>query len=119
MLNLSFIMKGPKSEESEMTEQHKFSGRVFCILSKENSEYDNGMRGAYVTFACRAEDIEAATILVTQEMKDIHLIVMGFENFYDQRFMDGTPTEYERTLLEKLDSYPVQFKEVHYFPPDS
>ena len=102
-----------------MSDKNKYIGRAFCSVLEVNPEYLNGMRGAFVTVACSAGSIATAIGKVSEELSEIALQVHGFENFYDFRYLEGVPTEYEEELLGRLSSYPVQFKNVHYSPPDS
>jgi len=96
-----------------------FIGRAFCSVEEANPEYSEGMRGAYVNIVCSAKSLRKAIKLMSKELLEIDLKITGFDFIFDERFLDRAPSEYERTLLDKLGSYPVQFENVHYFPPDS
>lgn len=95
-----------------------FIARAYCSVGKDNPEYSDGMRGAYVNIVCSAKSLRKAIKLMTKELLEIDLEITGFEFVFDERFLNRSPSEYERTLLDKLELYPVQFENVHYFPPD-
>jgi len=77
------------------------------------------MRGAYVNIVCSAKSLRKAIKLMTKELLEIELEIAGFDFIFDEKFLNRPPSEYERTLLDKLELYPVQFENVHYFPPDA
>jgi len=99
--------------------KNTYHGRVFCAVLPENSEYDEGMRGAFVPVCCRASKYSKAVKKIETELLEIHLKLEGAEEFYDERYFDGVPSDEMVELIEKLELYPVQFTDVHYFPPDS
>lgn len=96
-----------------------WSGKAFCTLSNCRPEYQEGFRGAYVVFVCSAVSISEASRLIETELFESELILKGFEYFFDVDHMDRQPSEYEEKLISRLDSYPVQFENVHFFKPDS
>ena len=101
-----------------MTENNIYIGRAFCTVLANNPEFEDGMRGAFVTFACLTGSIQMAISKVSEELAEIELQVNGLENLYDCRYMTEAPSDYEKSLMERLESYPVQYENVHYFPPD-
>lgn len=97
----------------------KYIARAFCSVGEGNPEYSDGMRGAYVNIVCLAGSLRKAVKLMSKELSEIELKIVGFDFVFDERFLDRAPSEYERALLARLETYPVQFEKVHYFPPDS
>ena len=102
-----------------MSEIRTFSSRAFCTVDEYNAQFSEGMRGAYVVVVCKAENLEAAVHAILNELAEYALTVRGFDFIADLAYADTEPSEYEAKLIERLDTYPVQFENVHYFPPDS
>lgn len=96
-----------------------FCGRAFLSVMQSNSEYANGMRGACSVVVVRASDIVVATDLIYTEFEENALSLRGFDYLFDVNFMDRLPSDYENHLIARLGTYPVQFKNVHYFPADA
>lgn len=96
-----------------------FLSRVFCSLEIGNSEFESGMRGAIANVVCLAFDISEAVEMISETLKSYALTVRGFDFVFDLDYADRPPSEYEKQLISKLDKFPVQFENVHYFPPDS
>jgi len=94
-------------------------GKGLCTLTPENDQYRAGHRGAIVVFACRAKDIVDCCRQVAGEFAEHQLILNGFEYLIDQEHIDREISTYERELIDQLGSYPVQFKNVHYFKADA
>ena len=102
-----------------MSEKYTYHGRVFCTVLPENAEYNEGMRGAFIPICCLASSYSEAIKKIESELLEIQLKLDGADDFYDDRFFEGVPSKEMIELIQKLESYPVQFKDVHYFPPDS
>ena len=77
------------------------------------------MRGAFVPVCCLAMKYSGAIQIIEAELLEIHLKLVGVEELYDERYFHGIPSDEMKDLIQKLDLYPVQFREVHYFPPDT
>lgn len=69
-------------------------------------------------FVVRLQSFFEAIKKVETELLEIYLKLEGAENFYDERYFYGVPSKEMADLIDKLEMYPVQFKNVHYFPPD-
>ena len=93
-------------------------GRAFCLVGPNRPEFRNGSRGAYVVFCCRAHDMGDAFNSVCKELLENDLHIRGFDYFFDINYMDREISEYERMLQLRLEDYPVQFTNVHFFAPD-
>ncbi|MCA8887879.1 MAG: hypothetical protein KDA46_03550 [Parvularculaceae bacterium] len=102
-----------------MSETSTFVARAFCSVDEENAEYEDGMRGAYASVACRESDLIGAVQAIASELAENALTLRGFDFIFDTSYMDREPSEYETELISRLSSYPVQFENVHYFKPDS
>jgi hypothetical protein len=70
-------------------------------------------------FACQANDIVDCCRQVTIELAEHQLVLKGFEYLMDQVHLDRELSAYEKELIGGLGSYPVQFKNVHYFKVDA
>ena len=96
-----------------------FVSRAFCYVKNGNEMYLEGMRGAYVNIVCKGAEISDAVVSISRELAEIDLSVVGFDFIFDQRFLDRALSQYEIMLVSKLHEYPVQYKDVHYFPFDA
>jgi len=76
-------------------------------------------RGAFVNFACVAEDAAASVALLQRELAGNDLQITGFDWFIDPNFADETPADYHAKLMGRLDSYPVQYTDIHLYKPDT
>ncbi|GLQ22523.1 hypothetical protein GCM10007853_03970 [Algimonas ampicilliniresistens] len=99
--------------------KNTYVARAICSVRAENPEYDRGMRGAYLGVLCRALSISDAASLISNEFEALDLNLVGFELIVDHRYLDRSLSEYEKDLLEELDIFPIQYRNVHYFSPDS
>jgi len=77
------------------------------------------MRGAFVNIACKAPKISEAIELIAAELSENCLTLRGFEFIFDTNYLDRAPSDYEAKLIRRLQTYPIQFQNVHYFKPDS
>ena len=96
-----------------------WTGNGFCSVASDRPEYRNGARGAYVVVACTTESIRSAAKLIEAELTESGLILRGFEYLMDIVYLDRQLSDYEEILVSRLDSYPVQFEDVHFFRTDS
>jgi hypothetical protein len=94
-------------------------GRAICSIVSGSTRYDREFSGAYLNFACAAENVSACVDLAVKECEENDLLIIGFEFLECVAFMDRELSEYERGLVEALPGYPVQFVNVHLFKPDS
>lgn len=101
-----------------MTPNCNYVARAFCLVKPENEEFKYGMRGALVTVVSRAESISAAVQYISAELAENLLEVEGFEYIFNTEYLDREISEYEAVLIARLDEYPIQFQNVHYFNPD-
>ena len=102
-----------------MAKNCTFTGRAFCSLDADNPEFDNDMRGAYVSIVCRTTDIQEAIRAIASELSENAMTLRGFDYLFDIDYLDRNTSDYEDNLISKLDSHPVQFKNVHFFKADS
>jgi hypothetical protein len=93
--------------------------KAFCTISETRPEFIDGFRGAYVVIACLASDISEATCSIADELFESGLIVKGFDHLFDTLYIDRSLSEYEEALISRLESYPIQFEDVHFFKPDT
>jgi hypothetical protein len=100
-------------------ENSDWIGKAFCVVTASRPEYESGSRGAYVVFACRAPGLSDVVRLISTELEESGLEVRGFEFLLDARYIDRPLSDYEQMLRSRLDPYPVQFENVHFFKPDS
>ena len=49
---------------------------------------------------------------------EVDLKLEGVEEFYDERYFDGVPSQEMAELIARLELYPIQFESVYYFPPN-
>ena len=94
-------------------------GKAFCVVSPESDQFHSGHRGALVVFACQAVDIVDCCRRISSELAENGLNLRGFEYLMDQAHIDREISKYERGLIDRLASYPVQFENVHYFKADA
>jgi hypothetical protein len=94
-------------------------GKAFCIVKPGTEQFNNGNRGAYAVFVCKASEITECCRLISMELAENHLEIRGFEWLVDKVYADRATTDYEDELIERLETYPVQFENVHYFKGDS
>ena len=102
-----------------MTHFLTFVGRGYFSVLPQNPEFNKGMRGAYSVVAGRAENLMSAIEAIEIEFSESCLSLRGFDYIFQIDFLDRQLSEYEVRLIERLDLYPVQFENVHYFPGDS
>ena len=100
------------------SEQSIWLGTAFCTLGPQHEQAGLGYRGAYVPFACAALDIVDCCRLVASELADNNLILKGLSDLTDAAYHEHALTEYQQRLVERLQGYPVQFENVHYFKGD-
>jgi hypothetical protein len=93
-------------------------GKAFCTVDRARPEYKQGHRGAVFVFACIADTLQSCVESITNEMVEHDLTLRGFEYLMDSEYMDRHLSEYEQELVERLRNYPVQFENVHFFPPE-
>ena len=105
--------------DQTVTETSVFYGQAFCSVLAENPEHKSGMRGAFVPICVEAADYSNAVQLLEKELLEIHLQLQGLEEFYNERYFEGVPSAEMSALIDALQSYPVQYSNVHYFPPDA
>lgn len=101
-----------------MVENCIFAGRALCSVDDANPQFRNDMRGAYVPIVCSAADIAAAVEAIRKELSESALTLRGFDYLFDVHYLDRKPSIYEDQLIARLESYPVQFENVHYFKSD-
>ena len=94
-------------------------GRAFCTVGAVREEFRSGHRGAVFSFACRAPTVLDCVAMVREEAVENSLDLKGFEFIMQKDYMDREPSGYEQELEERLGEYPVQFKNVHFFMPDT
>ena len=93
-------------------------GIAFCSVLPNNSEYALGMRGAFVPICAKASDMGEAVTIIREELAENFLELEGFESFYNDLHFHEPASAVMANLIDKLESYPIQFDDVHYFPPD-
>lgn len=99
-------------------ECNTYHGRVFCAVLQTNPCYHEGMRGAFVPICCRATTYSGAISKIEAELMEVDLKLEGVEEFYDERYFDGVPSQEMAELIARLELYPIQFESVYYFPPN-
>ena len=85
-------------------------------MVKSHPEYSAGMRGAYIGVATKATSLNKAIQNITGELKNIDLVLVGLEEFYDQRFAEDEPSEYFQELIDMLADFLVGYKYVDLHP---
>jgi hypothetical protein len=93
-------------------------GKALCYLESSNSQYLEGNRGAYLIFVVSSKNLGEAVNLICSELLENGLKIVGFEYFFAEKYLDREPSNYEIRLIERLDKYPVQFENVHFFKGD-
>lgn len=94
----------------------KYICRVLCLVDESNPLYDESMRGAYAVVCCVANSITTAVALIKSEFSKFDLTLAGFDYLHAVQMLDRELSEYEEKLIEAAKIYPVQYKNVHYFP---
>jgi hypothetical protein len=94
-------------------------GKAFCTIAPDTDQFRSGNRGALVVFACEAVDLIECCRLISSELAENGLALKGFEYLMDQAHVDREISTYEKELIQRLGSYPVQFRNVHYFKGDA
>ena len=56
-----------------MSNNHIYHGRVFCAVLPENSEFEDGMRGAFIPICCKAEAYSTAVKKIETELLELNL----------------------------------------------
>lgn len=100
-------------------EQNIWLGKALCAVSPTHHQFADGYRGAIFVFACMSDDISGAVKQICQESSENNLSVIGLDYLYNRAHMEREPTEYERGLIGKLNSYPVQFEDIHFYKADA
>ena len=90
-------------------------GKACCTVASGSDQFRSGHRGAIVVIACQAPDIAECCRHISSELAKNGLILMGFEYLMDQIHIDREISTYEKELINRLGSYPVQSKNVRYF----
>jgi hypothetical protein len=94
-------------------------GKAFCTVAAESDQFRSGHRGAIVVFACQAIDVCECCRQISSELAENGLNLKGFEYLMDHAHIDREISTYEKELIDRLGSYPVQFENVHYFKGDA
>jgi hypothetical protein len=94
-------------------------GKAFCTVASESDQFRSGYRGAIVVFACQTTNVVECCRLISSELAESGLILIGFEYLMDRTHIDREISTYEKQLIDRLESYPVQFENVHYFKGDA
>ncbi len=102
-----------------MTLDRNWFGKAFCTVGEDCPEYLAGHRSALFVFAASAPTLLECVALVDKVSNDNQLHIVGFEYLFQKEYMDRELSIYEQQLESALDSYPVQFKNVHYALPDA
>ena len=88
-------------------------GMANLQLSSANPKRTEGFTGAFAGFACKAANIAEAIESLRREFEESGYVVVGIEHMLPLQLLDRQLTAYEAGLVEAIDSYPVQFKDVH------
>ena len=94
-------------------------GKAICALTPSHKRFNDGYRGAIAVVCSLAPNISCAVEQICTEFLQLDLAVIGFEYIENQAYIEREPSEYEAELIAKLESYPVQFADVHIFKPDA
>jgi hypothetical protein len=101
-----------------ISEQNIWLGKALCALSPTHHQFAGGYRGAIFVFVCASDEISGAVEQICRECSESNLTVIGLDYLYNRAHMEREPTEYERGLIGKLASYPVQFEDIHFYKAD-
>lgn len=74
-----------------------------------------GHTGAFAPFACEKDGLEEAISALRSEFEQNDLIMIGLREFLPEYVIDRVLTEYEQELVDGLQTYPVQFRDVHIY----
>ncbi len=96
-----------------MADQNVWLGIATLLLASTNPKRSEGFIGAFAGFACRAENFADAVRALYQEFEESGYVVVGIKHMLPMHMLDRQLTAYEAELLERIEEYPVQFKDVH------
>lgn len=96
-----------------MADQNVWLGMATLVLASANPKRSEGFIGAFAGFACRAANIAEAVEALRREFEESGYILIGIKHMLPMHMLDRQLTIYETKLLEAIDDYPVQFKDVH------
>jgi hypothetical protein len=82
-------------------------------LVSTNPKRSEGFIGAFAGFASRAANIVAAIEALSREFEESGYVLVGVEHMLPVHMHDRQLTSYETELIDSIDKYPVQFKNVH------
>jgi hypothetical protein len=88
-------------------------GMASLRLASANPKRRDGFAGAFAGFACRASNIAEAANLLLREFDECGYELVGFEHMILLQLLDRDLTPYEKGLVQAVESYPVQFRDVH------
>jgi hypothetical protein len=96
-----------------MAHQDVWFGLATLLLVNSNPKRSEGFIGAFAGFACRAANIAEAVEALRREFEESGYVLVGVKHMLPMHMLDRQLTGYEAELLEAIDGYPVQFKDVH------
>lgn len=102
-----------------MSDQKVWLGLATMLLASTNPKRSEGFIGAFAGFACRAENIVKAVMMLHQEFEESGYVLVGIKHMLPIHMFDRQLTTYEAELLEGIKDYPVQFKDVHLHKVDA
>jgi hypothetical protein len=95
-----------------------WTGIAVLIVKDGHPSREEGYLGAYAAVACEAASLSEAVRGLQLEFEDQGLALVGVENLLPTHMRDRRLTKEEEQLVEALDSYPVQFRDVHFHKGD-
>ena len=90
-------------------------GMAVVTPSRDSEQQRQGLIGEYGFVACLSKDICDCVTLVCTELIAGGAIVVGFEYLLRTSDYEEELTDYHMELIEKLEIYPVQFRDIHWF----
>lgn len=93
--------------------QEVWLGMANLQLASANPKRSEGFIGAFAGFACKATNIAEAIESLRRELEESGYILVGIEHMLPMQMLDRQLTAHEAALVEAIDKYPVQFKDVH------
>jgi len=93
--------------------QDVWVGMANLQLASTNPKRSEGFTGAFAGFACRAANIVEAVELLQREFEESGYVLVGIRHMLLTHMLDRQLTTYEAELVKAVDTYPVQFMDVH------
>lgn len=97
----------------------RWTGIAVLLPQPNHPSLSEGYVGAFAPIACEGDSLSEAINKLSEELLGNQLFLVGLEDCIAVGMRDRILTEEEEELVSALDTYPVQFKNVHFHKADS